>query len=99
MRKHCCNKMGSSLDDKTIKISYFPMFRQYAIKYKNNSGSKPISYCPWCGEKFPKSLAKEWSDELEKIGFDDPFDENILLEFKDDRWWKNRQYSISRVEE
>jgi len=91
MHKYCCDKIETSLGDKTIKIKYFPVFRQYVIKHKDNYASRTIQFCPWCGSKFPKSLAKEWSDELEKIGFDDLLDENIPDEFKNDSWWKNRK--------
>lgn len=98
MRIHCCDRMDITLADKTIKITYSKIFRQYYIKYKDNSASKAIYYCPWCGNEFPDPLIKEWADELEKMGFNDPLDENIPDEFKSDAWWKSRKYNANSGE-
>lgn len=47
-----------------------------------------FNFCPFCGEKLPKNLDKQWYRALKGLGFNEPDDEDIPEEFKSDEWWK-----------
>jgi hypothetical protein len=81
------------LEEGKVYISYSPRFRQYAIDLKGSNAVQTINYCPWCGDKLPDQLRNRWFDELEALGFDDPFeqsrtDSNFPEEYNDETWWK-----------
>ena len=94
--KFCCEQMQFHIYEKEKIIYYGTNFREYAIKVtinKNNDSFvlQDIKFCPFCGKKLPKDLRDEWFEELKKLDFDDPLQQNIPEEFKDDTWWKNRK--------
>ena len=101
MTKHCCKQMDavSSLnceqhDDKyecpDVLISYIEKFDEYGIIiHDGGSSAITISYCPFCGTELPDSKRDLWFDLLEKQGFDDPYEQDIPLEFKTNAWHKN----------
>jgi len=45
-----------------------------------------INFCPWCGKKLPDSKRDAWFDELEKLGFDNPFEQEIPEHYKTKAW-------------
>ncbi|YCA17088.1 hypothetical protein M1D72_05965 [Vibrio sp. AK197] len=47
-----------------------------------------INYCPWCGVKLPESKRDLWFDTLEKLGFDDPTEQDIPEEFNTGKWYQ-----------
>jgi hypothetical protein len=64
----CCNKiydclLGDEIDGKCeLYFGYNPEFREYFINVRTEYGGgavKLIGYCPWCGNKLPKSLRHE----------------------------------------
>jgi len=90
-----CGRLEYFLKEGKVLIDYSPRFREYSIKLKSGRAIQNIYYCPWCGDELPKSLGDEWFDELEALGFDDPFeqsdsDPNFPKEYLTDEWWKKR---------
>lgn len=71
-------------------IVYTPKFNEYGIPVRDGGASNiVISHCPWCGIKLPESLNDRWFDELEKFGYDDPWEQDIPENFKSDKWWRD----------
>ncbi|WP_414642019.1 DUF6980 family protein [Actinocrinis sp.] len=44
-----------------------------------------IDFCPWCGERLPKSQRERWFEELESRGID-PWTDRIPDQYQDGRW-------------
>jgi hypothetical protein len=94
-KNHCCNQMNNFLDEKKVCVGYDPTIREYYINLNGSNAIQIIQFCPWCGEKLPKNLSKEYFRILKKtynikhmLGImDNP---NIPEEFKTDEWWKKR---------
>jgi len=73
-----------------VLVSYLPKFDEYGlIVHDGGSASISINYCPWCGSRLPESKRDLWFDELEKLGFDDPSEREIPIEFTSDAWYRN----------
>jgi len=72
--------------DDTI-ILYDAQFDEYSINDPRPAAT-PIKNCPWCGTQLPNK-SDLWFSELEKLGFDDPFDQDIPEKFKSDSWYTN----------
>lgn len=66
-------------------VVYDREFDQYAI---NDPGPAvtPIRFCPWCAASLP-DRSEQWFAELEALGFDDPFSQDIPEKFKSDAWY------------
>jgi hypothetical protein len=64
------------------------VFDEYGIFIHDGGSSLTlINFCPWCGSKLPESKRDRWVEELEKLGFTDPFlRDDIPEEFKTDEW-------------
>ena len=100
MKTHCCNNMKINIKSEDnvhideyecpdILISYIPKFDEYGIiVHDGGNSSIEIYFCPWCGKELPISKRDEWFDKLEKLGFDNPNNQNIPKEFKSDLWYK-----------
>ena len=96
--KHCCQQMETAAENTCQQhsdrwdcpdalISYSARFDGYAIIIHDGGSSKiSIHYCPWCGSKLPESQADRWFDELETLGFPDPFEADIPDVYTDHRW-------------
>jgi hypothetical protein len=92
---HCCVDMDRVIADpelaSDIPIVYSPKFREYGIKILDGGESVlVIKYCPWCGQKLPTSLRRQWFDTVDALGIDVDAGE-IPSEFLDDTWWKMRE--------
>lgn len=101
---HCCDNMNEKtlcIDKleqsiKTFdenKIIYFSSrFREYGIPIRDgrsfSSSYISIQFCPWCGKQLPYSKRDEWFDELEKRGYDSPFEQDIPEEFNSSLWYE-----------
>jgi hypothetical protein len=73
-------------------ITYVEKFREYGIPVCDGGDSYiTIGYCPWCSKKLPSSLREEWFDLIDNLGFEDPNDEQIPIEYKTDTWWRQRK--------
>ncbi|MDF9825862.1 hypothetical protein M2475_002230 [Breznakia sp. PF5-3] len=44
----------------------------------------------------PDSKRDLWFDELEKLGYENPFEEDIPIEYKSILWWKNLNSKTKR---
>lgn len=78
-------------------ILYDPQFDEYSIPDRNTSSlaSTVISFCPWCGGKLPRSLRSQWFDELEKLGYQDPWGKDrkrLPIRFRASTWWLERRF-------
>lgn len=88
----CCDKMKYFIDEQGKNyhdkiIVYSDIFDEYGIAINDGGNSYvTIDYCPWCGEKLPESKRKKWFDELEKLGIENPLEDDIPLEFKSSIW-------------
>ncbi len=103
--KHCCIALEGAIEDKNHSIFYSQRPRAYQVNVGRSFINEEtgevafevvdtLSYCPWCGKKFPKNLRKIWYDEIEALGFElplDPDDYNkIPKEYMTDEWWKKK---------
>ena len=89
----CCLTLDATLKNPLeFSIFYDTKFREYYVNAKN--AGFEMSYCPFCGKQFPKSLRDKWFDELSKIlGFEVDIcidRRKIPKDFKSDIWWKKR---------
>jgi hypothetical protein len=101
-RKYCCHAMTYYLEQRCRihdspfecpdNVIYFhPRFREHGIIVHDGSKSYlVIQYCPWCGKRLPKSLRSDWFAELEKLGFEDPMNENIPAAYRSDKWYSGK---------
>jgi hypothetical protein len=100
MSNHCCEQMNKQVslachqhadrfECPDALIDYSPKFDEYGlIIHDGGSGSVVIEYCPWCGTKLPGSKRDRWFDELERMGIDDPTDEQIPERYKSEAWYR-----------
>lgn len=98
---HCCQRMkdnsvvdagweSDAYDDPDILVSYISKFNEYGIIiHDGGSSSIGISYCPWCGSRLPESKRDEWHEALEKLGFDDPSEQDIPTEYNSEAWYQS----------
>jgi hypothetical protein len=99
MAKHCCDQMRKQLDNKCTEhsspyecpdclVNYSPVFNEYGIiVHDGGSSSITIEFCPWCGAQLPESLRDRWFNELESLGFDSPFAQDIPEKYKTNEWY------------
>lgn len=87
---HCCNKIEKLLREGEVAIRFNEKFREYSLTIVDGGTSgQLIAYCPWCGQSLKGSLRDTWFDEIEKLGFTDPKDPNIPIQYRTDKWWRN----------
>jgi hypothetical protein len=97
MNNHCCKEMKFFLEEGSVSINFDSTFKRYSLALLDgfnrapSAGTQQIKYCPWCGSKLPINLSDQWFAELEKLGFDEPFEQIIPEEFKSDEWWKKKE--------
>ncbi len=72
----------------TRSIIYNEIFDEYGIRCEEDGGASllTLEFCPWCGKKLPNSQRDRWFEELEKMGFYNPFEDPIPKEFKTSHW-------------
>ena len=87
---HCCEDMKMRVEDPNVAIEFFDRFREYGISLVGSSGVVRIDFCPWCNNKLPTSLRNRYYDELENIGIDDPYSQDVPDDFKSAEWYINR---------
>ncbi len=95
--KHCCNNMSFFINqnrkdvefDSEDLIYYEPKFDEYGIIIHDSGKSYiKIEFCPWCGKKLPVSKRDLWFEELEKLGIENPLEDEIPEDFNSDKWWR-----------
>lgn len=100
MKKHCCSRMQSQIEDwkcdthqtkfecADALIDYNLKFDEYGIIiHDGGEAISLIEFCPYCGTKLPESKRDLWFDTLENMGID-PWEEEVPNEFKSDAWYK-----------
>jgi hypothetical protein len=100
MAKHCCLQMETHLkatckvhadrrDCPDALIDYVAKFDEYGlIIHDGGSSSISIAYCPWCGNRLPPPKRDRWFNELEAMGFDDPYSQEIPEAYQSDAWYR-----------
>ena len=94
---HCCEQMErlSYVNDNAFEnpdnlIYYNEVFDEYGmIIHDGGTSYILIHYCPWCGKKFRESKREQWFEQLEQLGYENPFEEEIPSIFESRKWWKN----------
>lgn len=80
--------------DKEDKIIYYvSRFDEYGIPVRDGEEAVSSSYigidfCPWCGRKLPDSKRDDWFETLEKLGYDEPMEQEIPKEFESSEWYE-----------
>lgn len=99
---HCCEDMTSQVarDCDTCEdryacpdclIHHASAFDEYGLLIKDGGASYILlRHCPWCGADLPESRREECFERLEELGFDDPCEEDVPEEFRDDRWIRGK---------
>lgn len=97
MKRHCCEMMTSNAnycdqrpdpyDCPDSLIAYNGRFDEYGLIVHDGGHSRVrIEYCPWCGAYLPSKFAS-WLYRLERLGFDDPFQQDIPAEYGTGAWY------------
>jgi hypothetical protein len=98
--KHCCNAMNEQIVYRCVKhpdpydcpdnlVTYFEKFDEYGIIVHDGGTSVcEIAFCPWCGARLPESKRDRWFEELNALGFDNPAEQAIPVEFTSDAWFR-----------
>lgn len=85
---YVCKQHGDPFDCPDNLIFYSSKFDEYGIiVHDGGSSFIVISFCPWCGTKLPMSKRDLWFDTLEKLGYDEPFEQDTPEEFNSDKWY------------
>ncbi len=90
--EHCCTEINIHIHEKERIVKYIPFTREYGVQAADHV-IQMINFCPWCGERLPKSLRDEFFSALEKeynIEADVGSLSNVPPEFRTDEWWKKR---------
>jgi len=102
MKNHCCSRMNQELNEWSCDqhadrfdcpdalLSYNEKFDEYGIiVHDGGASSAMIQYCPYCGTKLPESKRDLWFKTLEKMGIDDPWEQEVPEKFKTSAWYDN----------
>ena len=95
----CCdsmkeNTLRSSGDDVDFRCSdkpvyYDEIFNEYGLIVHDGGQSYiMINFCPWCGKKLSESKRDDWFIMLEKLGYKNPFEDEIPEKFRSGAWRK-----------
>ncbi len=86
--KHCCEQMNENIKSEDGIVYYSDVFNEYGIPYSDGVSIMKMEFCPWCGKRLPQSMREKWFNELEALGYEEPWlNENIPEEYKSDKWW------------
>ena len=84
---HTCSKHPDLRECPDVLILYEPRFDEYSIPIRDGGLSgRCIRFCPWCGVRLPDSKRDRWFQELESLGYDDPFAQDIPEEYDSGKW-------------
>ena len=76
------------IDTSDATVIYNEVFDEYGLLIHDGGNSKIlIGFCPWCGKKLPESKRDCWFDELEAIGIESPFEQEIPKKYQTRAWW------------
>jgi hypothetical protein len=84
-----CDQHPDPHDCPDALVIYYARFDEYSIPIRDGTRSVVrIQFCPWCGVRLPESKCDRWWDELEAMGFDEPYEQDIPDEYKSDEWYR-----------
>ena len=81
-----CDQHPDPRDCQDAIILYDERFDEYSIPHGDGSSQVQIRHCPWCGVKLPDGHRDRWFDELESLGYDNPWEQDIPKRFKSKQW-------------
>ncbi len=85
-----CEEHTDAFECPDVLIKYVPKFDEYGLIIHDGGNSViSILYCPWCSIKLPESKSDIWFDKLEELGFEDPSEQDIPIEFNSEAWYGN----------
>lgn len=105
-QKHCCEDMENNtycveheLDKKCVEeksIYYVSKYDEYGIPVRDGEEGSSMSYieikyCPWCGKKLNGSKREEWFTILEELGYDEPLEQDIPIQFETSKWYEKQE--------
>jgi hypothetical protein len=108
MTHHCCDAMARQVNRRCDQhddpfdcpdalVGFSARFQEYGlILHDGGTSSIGIVFCPWCGRRLPASRRDRWFEELEARGID-PWEDELPVEFQDDRWLAHRTGSDERT--
>jgi len=104
MKMHCCESMmavsslscdqhKNEFECPDVLVSYNEKFDEYGLIIRDGGTAiSLIKYCPYCGSSLPCSKRDLWFDALEKLGFDNPTEQNIPEEFLSGKWHHEKTF-------
>ncbi len=96
----CCENMETNINidcynysDKfqfsNSLIYYDLVFDEYGLIVHDGGDSYvTIRFCPWCGKELPESKRDRWFEELEQLGYNDPYEQELPECYKSDKWYR-----------
>ncbi|MGB0684348.1 MAG: DUF6980 family protein [Magnetovibrionaceae bacterium] len=92
---HYCYSMSECFCKIAPQYHYVARTREYGFRIADldrRLDFQPIKilaapYCPWCGEKLPRSVRPEWEEQMRARGVD-PESEEIPADLNTDTWWR-----------
>jgi len=97
--QHCCidlawfisNPVEDESQGANPVLLWIKCWNEYRINIpRGGNSSTLIRFCPWCGTKCPRSRREEWYQQLHRLGFSDPGEQEIPSEFDSDAWWRTK---------
>jgi len=97
--QHCCidlawfisNPIEHESQGENPVLLWIKSWNEYRINIPlGGNSSTLIRFCPWCGAKLPASTREEWYQQLHRLGFSDPGEQEIPSEFDSDAWWRTK---------
>lgn len=84
-----CAQHPNRYDCPDLVVVYDETFDEYGlVVHDGGRSSILIRYCPWCGARLPESKRDRWFDELERLGFDDPSNQDIPARYRNSEWYR-----------
>lgn len=100
MNIHCCQEMREQVTFQCdlhkdpfqcpdALVAYEARYDEYGLIIHDGGQSVlSIAHCPWCGSKLPESRRDQWFDELEALGVEDPWTQEVPEKYSDDAWYR-----------
>ncbi len=83
-----CDEHADRFDCPDALLSYSAKYDEYGIiVHDGGSSVVGIDFCPWCGSKLPESKRVRWFEELERLGFREPLEDEVPDIYRDARWY------------
>jgi hypothetical protein len=99
MARHCCDALRSALESHCTAhpdrfdcpdalVDYDAKVDEYGLIIHDGGNSvRVITFCPWCGTRFPPSRRDQWFRELWAQGID-PQGDQVPERYLSDSWYR-----------